>query len=301
MNSEAVKFVSKGVSCHGVLCSPSKAVSNGAGVVIAHGFCGTVDSGLVAYAEAFAEAGFHALAFDYRGFGLSEGKKRQYISVPDQIEDWRHAIGFLHRHELVDAERIGLWGISFAGGHVLHLAHDDARIRAVVAQVPLIDPVLAFNVGAYQRGEQASAALEAQAVKHLKRRWFSRKVDMIKVAPDERPGPAMLGAKEASVYAKIAGPSWRNELHPDSLLFGKIANNNPSLLTDDLTTPMLVQMGTRDKTVSNEAIVNFARRCGPLAQFTTYDADHFTMLQATPQRTGAIGEAVAFYQNHLIL
>lgn len=301
MDTETVEFTSKGVTCHGVLCSPSKSASNGAGIVIGHGLCGTVDSGLLPYAEAFAKAGFHALAFDYRGFGLSQGNKRQYVSVPAQIEDWKSAIGFLRRHEHVDAERIGLWGLSFSGGHVLHLAHDDARIRAVVSQVPMIDPVLSGNVGTYHRGEADSAALEAQVIGHVKKRWFAKKVDMIKVAPDGKPGPAMLGAKEAAIYPKMAGPSWRNELHPDSLLFGKILTNNPSLLTDDLTTPMLVQMGKNDKVVSNEAIVNFARRCGPLAQFTTYEADHFTMLRQTQQRKAAIGEAIDFYKGHLIL
>ena len=301
MSSEEVQFTSKGVSCHGVLCSPSKSKTNGAGIVIGHGLCGTVDSGLMPYAEAFAKAGFHALAFDYRGFGLSEGKKRQYVSAPDQIEDWKNAIGFLRRHEHVDAERIGLWGVSFSGGHVLHLAHGDARIRAVVSQVPMIDPVLSSNVANYHRGEEGSAAIERQMATHSKRRWFSEKVDMLKVAPDGTAGAAMLGSKEATVYPKLAGPSWRNELHPDSLLLGKIATNNASLLTDDLTTPMLVQMGVNDKIVSNEAIVNFARRCGPLAQFTTYDADHFTMLRQTSQRKAAIGEAVSFYRDNLIL
>lgn len=301
MNFEEVQFVSKGVTCHAILYSPSKATTNGAGVVIGHGLCGTVDSGLLPYAEAFAKAGFHALAFDYRGFGLSEGKKRQYVSAPDQLADWQKAIGFLRGHERVDAERIGLWGLSFSGGHVLHLAHADARIRAVVAQVPMVDPVLAANVGNYQRGEEGTKALEGKVLAHLKRRWFFKPTEMLKVAPDGKSGPAMLASGEAAIYPKIAGPSWRNELHPDSLLFGKFETNNASLLTDDMTTPMLVQMGAKDKIVSNEAIGNFARRCGPLAQLTTYDADHFTMLQQTEQRTAAIEEATAFYNRHLFL
>lgn len=301
MNSEEVQFVSKGVTCRGVLCSPSKTASNGAGIVIAHGFCGTVDSGLLPYAEAFAKAGFHALAFDYRGFGLSDGKKRQYVSAPDQIADWQKAIGVLRRHEHVDAERIGLWGVSFSGGHVLHLAHMDERIRAVVAQVPGVDQVLAANVGNYHRGDEETAAMTKKIDTHWKRRWFSKNIEMLKVAPDGRPGSALLASKEAPIYPKLAGPTWRNELHPDSLLFGKLATNNPSLLTDDLTTPMLVQMGQNDKVVSNEAIGNFVRRCGPLAQFTTYDADHFTMLRQTKQRKAAIVEATTFYKRHLIL
>jgi uncharacterized protein len=51
-------------------------------VVLAHGFAGTVDSGLLPYAERFAAAGLDALAFDYRHFGASEGEPRQLWSIP---------------------------------------------------------------------------------------------------------------------------------------------------------------------------------------------------------------------------
>jgi predicted alpha/beta hydrolase len=49
------------------------------------------------YAEAFANAGFHALVFDYRGFGLSDGTPRQFVSVPRQRQDWLRAIATLPR------------------------------------------------------------------------------------------------------------------------------------------------------------------------------------------------------------
>ena len=49
-------------------------------VVMAHGLGGTKDSGLAPFAEGLAEAGLDVLAFDYRGFGASEGEPRQTIS-----------------------------------------------------------------------------------------------------------------------------------------------------------------------------------------------------------------------------
>jgi hypothetical protein len=55
-----------------------------------------------------------------------------------QIADWRHAISFLQDQPQVDAERIGLWGTSYAGGHAIVLGATDRRIKAVVAQVPTI-------------------------------------------------------------------------------------------------------------------------------------------------------------------
>ena len=287
--------------CRGRLYEPTSKATNGAGVVLAHGLCGTMDSGLFAYAEAFAKAGFHALVFDYRGFGLSDGAPRQYVNVPMQLADWRAAIDLLSRHDNVNGQRLGLWGISFSGGHVVHLAHKDERVRAIVGQVPMLDPVLAANVGNFHRGAEGTAAMTAQIFRRLKTRWFSKKVDMMQVASQNKKLPAGLGGKEAEVYRKLAGPTWRNELHPDSFLNGKIEQNNASLLTDDLTTPMLLQMGEKDAAVSNEAIKNFARRCGPLATLTAYDGGHFTLLQRNAKRTAAIDEAVRFYREHLIL
>lgn len=296
-----IEFQSHNATCRGRLYKAADGKANGAGIVLAHGLCGTMDSGLFDYAEAFAKAGFHALVFDYRGFGLSDGAPRQLVSVQKQRADWRNAISMLRSNDGVDADRIGLWGISFSGGHVIYLSHMDPKIRAVVAQVPAIDPVLSGNVGNYERGQEATAEMVAQIVQRFKSRWFGKKAEMLKLAPDGNKGPAVLGSKEALIYPKIAGPSWRNEIHPDSFIKGGLEDNNPSLLTDDLKTPMLIQLGEKDRVVSNEAAHNFARRCGPLARLTSYEADHFTLLHHKTKRKKAIAEAVNFYQEHLIL
>jgi uncharacterized protein len=39
----------------------------------------------------------------------------------------------------VDPARLGVWGISYSGGHALILAAIDPRIRAIVSQIPVID------------------------------------------------------------------------------------------------------------------------------------------------------------------
>jgi fermentation-respiration switch protein FrsA (DUF1100 family) len=40
----------------------------------------------------------------------------------------------------VDANRLGVWGTSYSGGHVLQVAAFDKRVKAVVAQVPAVMP-----------------------------------------------------------------------------------------------------------------------------------------------------------------
>ncbi|MGO4755430.1 acetylxylan esterase, partial [Streptomyces sp. 2MCAF27] len=45
---------------------------------------------------------------------------------------------YLESRPEVDADRIGLWGSSYAGGHAIVLGATDRRLKAVVAQVPTI-------------------------------------------------------------------------------------------------------------------------------------------------------------------
>ena len=110
-----------------------------AGVVMAHGMGAVKEMFLDRFGEAFAAAGLVTLVFDYRHYGASGGEPRQLLMPFLQHEDYRNAITWLGRHPLVDPERIGAWGTSFSGGHVLHLAAFDRRIKAAVAQVPAVD------------------------------------------------------------------------------------------------------------------------------------------------------------------
>src|SRR5271168_1799774 len=108
-------------------------------VVLAHGLGGTVDSGLLPFAERFAAAGLDALAFDYRYFGASDGEPRQLVSIPHQLEDYAAAIAFARGLPAVDPDRIVVWGTSFSGGHVVAVAVADRRVAAAISQVPSMD------------------------------------------------------------------------------------------------------------------------------------------------------------------
>ena len=107
-------------------------------ITMAHGFAGIREHGLDRFARVFADAGFVVLVHDHRGFGVSDGQPRFDVDPWRQIADWRFAISYLQSHPAVDADRIGLWGTSYAGGHALVLGATDRRLKAVVAQVPTI-------------------------------------------------------------------------------------------------------------------------------------------------------------------
>ena len=113
-------------------------------VVMAHGLGGTKDSGLEPFAEALAKAGLDVLAFDYRGFGASEGEPRQRVDVAAQLEDYRAAMAAAARCPGVDPRRLVLWGVSLAGGHVLAAARRTATTSPPWSSLtPLVDGLAA--------------------------------------------------------------------------------------------------------------------------------------------------------------
>lgn len=108
-------------------------------VVLAGGWCYVKELAQPLFAQAFAERGISAVVIDYRTFGGSSGQPRQHIDPWWQIEDYRSAVSYLESRDDVDSERIGAWGISYSGGHVLILGALDDRVRAVCSVVPVID------------------------------------------------------------------------------------------------------------------------------------------------------------------
>jgi alpha-beta hydrolase superfamily lysophospholipase len=118
--------------------------SNGAVVVMAGGAGIAKELATDRFAARFHAAGFSVLAFDYRGFGRSGGAPRGVVNVRTQLDDWAAAVEAGRDLEEVDADRVGIWGASLSGGHVLRVAARDHGIAAVVAQNPLTDGLLAL-------------------------------------------------------------------------------------------------------------------------------------------------------------
>src|SRR2546425_8386608 len=127
-----------GVTLRGWLYLPDRTAGQAATVVMAHGFSAVKEMYLDRFAEVFAASGLGALVFDNRNFGASDGEPRQHIDPWRQLRDYRDAITFAETVAEVDRTRIGVWGSSYSGGHVLVVGAIDRRVRCVVSQVPLI-------------------------------------------------------------------------------------------------------------------------------------------------------------------
>ncbi|TCP52095.1 hypothetical protein EV191_106261 [Tamaricihabitans halophyticus] len=101
-------------------------------LIPASGFQGLKDIHPARFARVFSQLGYAVLAFDYAGFGDSEGERGR-LAPQQWVENLRGAVDRVHEHEEIDADRIGLLGWGLGGGVVVAEAADDPRVRAVAA------------------------------------------------------------------------------------------------------------------------------------------------------------------------
>ncbi|HEX3887186.1 MAG TPA: CocE/NonD family hydrolase [Phenylobacterium sp.] len=127
-------------------------------VIMAPGWGATAAS-LRQDAVDLARAGYLVMLFDYRGWGDSDGRVmltgqppvagapfkgevrqlRGYVDPGEQVEDWFNALSYAATDPKVDAGRIGVIGSDLSGGHVISVAAQDPRVKALVSQVTRAD------------------------------------------------------------------------------------------------------------------------------------------------------------------
>ncbi len=129
-------------------------------IVMSHGW-GGLEENLRPDAIAFAKAGYLVISFDYRGWGKSDARLilagpkpekhsdgrlvaevkevRGVVDPIDQTTDILNAINWAVGEKQCDPDRIGIWGSSYSGGHVVYVAARDPRVKAFVSQVGAMD------------------------------------------------------------------------------------------------------------------------------------------------------------------
>ncbi len=146
MDRQDLFFDGDSVKLHGWLYRPpSDAGIRLPAIVLSHGFSAVIEMDLAQYAQDFAAAGFVCLVYEHRNWGRSGGWPRYETNPWAQVEDMRGAISFVRTLPFVDPARVGLWGTSYAGGHVLTVGALDKRLRCLVAQVPLVSGERTFQ------------------------------------------------------------------------------------------------------------------------------------------------------------
>jgi fermentation-respiration switch protein FrsA (DUF1100 family) len=244
-------------------------------IVMAHGYSAVKEMYLDRFAEAFAAAGLAAIVFDNRNFGASDGEPRQEINPWQQIEDYRDAISFAQTLPETDAARIGVWGSSYSGAHVIVLGAIDRRIRCVASQVPLISGHR--NARRLIRADFV-ASVETLCAEDRLKRYRGEAPGMIPVVSADPAGPAVLPTPDSWQWFDETGRTraraWRNEVTLRSVeLF--LAYEPGAYIEYVSPTPLLLVVALGDHlTVADEALGAYERALQP-KKLVTLKGGHF--------------------------
>ncbi len=285
MDRQEIFFESEGTALCGWLARPE-----GDGphplIILAHGLSGIIDLDLAEYAEHFVAAGYACFAYDHRNWGRSAGWPRSETDPWRQVGDMREAISFVRSLPGIDAERIGLWGTSYAGGHVLTVSALDRRVKCVVSQVPLTSGSRTFGTWVPADKQQAFLA-RIDADRDARRRGAMPGITLA----------ATKGSETAEwVARKDSSGRYRNELTLRS--FDLLRSYEPmSFVPRIAPTPLMMIIAARDTTTPTAWQEETFASGGEPKKLVSIDCRHYDVYM--DQLDEAAQAALAWYRAHL--
>ena len=208
-----IEFDAEGVTLRAWHYVPDDASGPVPTIVMAHGFSAVKEMYLDRFAEVFAAAGLAAIAFAHRNFGASDGEPRLEIDPWAQVRDYRHAITHALTLPETDGDRIGVWGSSYSGGHVIVVAGIDRRVKCAVCQVPLVSGHR--NARRIVRSDFV-AAVQGMFDDDRAARFAGGAPAMIPVVDEDPLAPSALPTPDSYTWFTQTGasraPSWKNEV-----------------------------------------------------------------------------------------
>lgn len=293
-----VEFASEGVTCRGWWTLPDAAASSGVRppvIVMAHGFSAVKEMALDRFAAAFADAGLASLVFDYRGLGASDGEPRQDLDPQKQIADYRNAISWVRARREIDPARLGVWGTSYSGAHVLMVGALDRRVKAVVAQVPAIDGWETFT---RMVGAEARDAMAAMLIDERERIYAGGAPQTMPVVAPEGGAAALPGDESWRWFEDHAphAPTWRNEITLRSIEY--LLEYSPLRWIDRIAPTPLLMIAAEHDFIPIELTREAFARAGEPKQLVVLPTGHFAPYE-DPHFATASGLAVDWFRRHL--
>jgi fermentation-respiration switch protein FrsA (DUF1100 family) len=288
-----IEFPSGGLTCAAWMFRPDSQERLPL-VVMAHGFSGTREMRLDAFAAQFAEAGIAALVFDYRHFGASEGAPRQLLDIRKQQADYHAATAFARTLDWIDPERVALFGSSFSGGHVLAVGAQDARVAAIVSQCPFTDGLATLPaIGAANVLRGAAAGLRDELHGLLGRAPHYVPVTgdpgafAVMTTPDSKRGIEAMLPRETN---------WENRVA--ARILPRIGAYRPGRAAARISCPVLACICEKDALAPAGRSAELVSKA-PLAEITRYPYGHFDIYVGDPFEH-VIADEIEFLQRHLV-
>ena len=291
------EFASCGAVLRGILLSPKDRREPLPSIVMAPGMSGVKEGSIMKYAEYFASGGFVVLVYDNINFGESGGEPRQEVDPALQRRGYRDAITYAGLRPEIDKQRIGIFGTSYSGGHVLEVAAHDRRVKCVVSQIPAISGFKAFQ--RLPRSVQA-AVLKAQD-EDREQRFLGGAPQTFKTVSDDPNEPCAMAGIAAFEYfmeqQRIA-PNWKNYLTLRSMDLYRCVEN--SVFTPWISpTPLLMIVALQDDLAWPDLAIDAFNQAKEPKKLVLLPGDHFSPYDAEFALTG--NKARDWFTRHLVV
>ena len=290
VDHEVITIWSEGVRLEGDIYKP-KGLQVGdklPGILLVHGWGGDKAHLQRAYGPQFAQLGFVVLAFDYKGWGKSDGMLllseplpaadesedvtvkathiRKIVNPLSMVADARAALQYLTAEPQVIEDNIGVWGTSLGGGIALVTTANDPRVKAYVDQIGAVN----FKANLDMISDE------------MVQRWEQRR------ARGEMPS---YPGQESAIIPGLKGyPDWIYMKHYDSFAY-----------VDRLNVPTLIidaedeELFAREK---NGLVLYAAIKDRLETKYVTYPGKHYDMYRGE-QYKQALRDAQQWFVRHL--
>lgn len=293
-----IEFQSFGTTCRGWLYRPEQAPEKAPAILMSHGFSAVKEQGLDGYAQGFCAAGFVVLAFDYRFLGASDGTPRGRIIPQEQHDDNRAALVALSQLPGVDANRIGIWGSSYSGGHALFLGAMDPRIKVVIAQAPAIFTAQSLILLAGRAGFDAYLGLLAHDHAMRNAGMPSGEIPIVGLKGE---ASVLATADSHSWFVKSGAsiaPNWLNRTSLESV--ARLAEYWPGAFIDMIAPkPLLIQACIEDTLIPIAQVREAFARAGEPKKLVEHQGGHFDLYPGEKHFEAALVQAVDWFKTHL--
>jgi fermentation-respiration switch protein FrsA (DUF1100 family) len=240
------------------------------------------------YHDVFAAAGLAVLVYDHPCCGASDGLPRNELDPIAQQRAYHDAITFLTLQPEVDGDRIGIWGTSYSGGHVLTVGWTDARVRCVVAQ--------AMTVSGFKNQQRRSTP---DGLADLRRRWAEDRCARARGEDAETIQQVPDTGASAEYYAGLPDEIrayWPNRITLRSLeLYGQY---EPAAFIERISPKPLLVIVARDDTITYpvDCFEAYARAREPKRLVVIDGGHHSLYTDRFPEASAAARE---FFVEHL--
>jgi len=268
-NRYVVSYDSDGLRLFALLTVPTgiKPAGGWPVILLNHGYIPppqySTGESYAAIVDRLASAGYIVIKPDYRGNGSSPGSPFQPYVSADYITDSLNALASIRKYKDADPDRVGVWGHSMGGNITLHELVINHDIKAAV--------IMAGVVGSYS---------------DLIDWWKARVASGVLTTPNDLDTNRLVMEIVDAHGTPQSNPDFWNPMDPTEFL-------------SDVTSPVLIQVGSDDTVVPPGFSGQLAARlqsAGKPVQYHLYPGANHNL---APDTAAALDEAIAFFDQVL--